>query len=87
MPCHANYLRFDDNEKDTKAIVSCRLSNKDVLIMKEKILHCLTDDFKDNQAIFDKKQGWAVFNGTNLEMVMDCVVKGLKFAQGELNGG
>lgn len=71
---------------DTKPIVSRRLSNKEVLLIKEKILHCLADDFKGNQAIFDRKEGWQVFNGTNLEMVMDSVVKGLKFAQGELNG-
>ena len=70
-----------------KPNVSRRLSNKDVLLIKEKILHCLADDFKGNQAIFDRKGGWQVFNGTDLSMVMDSVVKGLKFAQGELNGG
>lgn len=66
--------------------VSSRLSNKDVLLIKEKILHCLVDDFKGNQAIFGRKEGWQVFNGTDLSMVMDSVVKGLKFAQSELNG-
>ena len=70
-----------------KPLVSRRLSNKDVLLIKEKILHCLADDFKGNQAIFDRKEGWQVFNGTGLSMVMDSVVKGLKFAQSELNGG
>lgn len=69
-----------------KPHVSRRLSNKDVLLIKEKILHCLVDDFKGNQAIFDRKEGWQVFNGTDLSMVMDSVVKGLKFAQSELNG-
>ena len=69
-----------------KPNVSSRLSNKDVLLIKEKILHCLVDDFKGNQAIFDRKEGWQVFNGTDLSMVMDSVVKGLKFAQSELNG-
>ena len=68
-----------------KPHVSSRLSNKDVLLIKEKILHCLVDDFKGNQAIFDRKEGWQVFNGTDLSMVMDSVVKGLKFAQSELN--
>lgn len=63
------------------------LSNKDVLLIKEKILHCLADDFKGNQAIFNRQKGWQVFNGTDLEMVMDKVIKGLKFAQGEINGG
>lgn len=65
--------------------VSGSLSNKDVLLIKEKILHCLADDFKGNQAIFDRKEGWQVFNGTDLEMVMDSVIKGLKFAQAEIN--
>lgn len=60
------------------------MTNKELLICKEKILKCLTEDFKRNQAIFNKKEGWAVFNGTNLEMVMDAVVKGLKFAQSEI---
>lgn len=69
----------------SKPNVSSRLSNKDVLLIKEKILHCLVDDFKGNQAIFDRKEGWQVFNGTDLSMVMDSVVKGLKFAQSELN--
>ena len=64
-----------------------KLSNKDILIIKDKIVHCLADDFKGNQAIFDREAGWQIFNGTDLEMVMDAVVKGLKFAQGELNGG
>jgi hypothetical protein len=71
----------------SNTVVSRRFSNKDVLLIKEKILHCLADDFKGNQAIFDRKEGWQVFNGTDLSMVMDSVVKGLKFAQEELNGG
>jgi len=61
------------------------MTNKELLVIKEKILHCLVDDFKHNQAIFDKKRGCQVFNGTDLDMVMDRVVKGLKFAQSELN--
>lgn len=60
------------------------LTNKELLICKEKILKCLTEDFNRNQAIFNKKEGWQVFNGTDLEMVMDKVVKGLKFAQSEI---
>lgn len=60
------------------------LTNKELLICKEKILKCLTEDFNRNQAIFDKKEGWQVFNGTDLEMVMDKVVKGLKLAQSEI---
>ena len=70
------------------------MTKKDVRLAKAKILKCLTEDFeygrrkdgkplkrkKLNQAIFDKKEGWAVYNGTNLEMVMDAVVLGLYFA-------
>jgi len=60
------------------------MNNKEVLICKEKILKCLVEDFKNNQAIFDKKQGFQNYDGTDLEMVMDKVVKGLKFAQSEI---
>ena len=60
------------------------MNKKDVRIAKKKILKCLVEDFeygnKKNQAIFDKKEGWACFNGTDLEMVMDKVVLGLYFA-------
>jgi hypothetical protein len=60
------------------------VTNKEVLLCKEKILKCLTEDFKHNQAIFSK-EGWQVFNGTDLEMVMNKVIKGLKFAQAEID--
>lgn len=60
------------------------MTSKERNFIKKKILKCLTEDFKDNQAIFDKKQGWAVFNGTNLDMVMDKVAKGLTMAMHEL---
>lgn len=67
-----------------------------VRLAKERILKCLTEDFtygrrkdgqplkrpKTNQAIFDPK-GYAVFNGTDLEMVMDAVVLGLYFAMAD----
>ncbi|MHA2366838.1 MAG: hypothetical protein ACXAC7_23000 [Candidatus Hodarchaeales archaeon] len=48
-------------------------------------MKCLTEDFKNNQAIFNKKEGWQVFNDTNLCMIMDKVVKGLEMAKHELN--
>ena len=68
--------------------------NKEILKeAKRNILRCLTEDFeygtrkdgaplkrkKRNQAIFDKDQGFACFNGTDLEMVMDAVMLGLYF--------
>lgn len=45
--------------------------------IKKAILKQLTDNKDTNQAIFDLKEGYACFNGTNLEMVMDKVVKGI----------
>lgn len=56
------------------------------LTIKKSILHYLCDDWnnhkkgkvhKENQAIFDKEDGYAVFSGTDLEMVMDKVVSGI----------
>ena len=62
------------------------MDNKQLQVIKKEILHYLTDDFKDNQAIFDKKEGWQVFNGTDLDMVMDKVVAGLYSAKKILGG-
>ena len=62
------------------------MDNKQLQIIKKEILHYLTDDFGDNQAIFDKKEGWQVFNGTDLDMVMDKVVAGLYSAKKILGG-
>jgi hypothetical protein len=60
------------------------MENKERNLIKKKILKCLTEDFKGNQAIFDKKEGWQVFSGTDLNMIMDKVVKGLDMAKHEL---
>lgn len=60
------------------------MTNKERNLIKKKILKCLTEDFKGNQAIFDKS-GWAIFNGTDLDMVMNAVCKGLEMAKYELN--
>ena len=61
------------------------MTNKERNLIKKKILKCLTEDFKNNQAIFDIQGGYAIFHFTNLEMVMNKVVKGLMFAQKEIN--
>lgn len=61
------------------------MTNKERNLIKKKILNCLTEDFKNNQAIFDKQYGFQVFNDTDLNMVMDKVVKGLEMAKYELN--
>ena len=60
------------------------MTNKERNLIKKKILKCLTEDFKGNQAIFDKKDGWQVFNGTDLDMVMNAVCKGLEMAKYEM---
>jgi len=57
------------------------ITNKDRNLIKKKILKCLTEDFKNNQAIFDKQEGWQIFNGTDLYMVMEAVVKGIEMAK------
>ncbi len=70
------------------------MTKRDLQTCKDKILKCLNEDFdygkrKDgtplkrrhlNQAIFNKKEGWQCYNGTDLDMVMDKVVLGLYFA-------
>ena len=70
------------------------MNKRDAKIAKAKILKCLTQDFtygrtksgaplkrpRRNVAIFDAKQGFANFTRTDLEMVMDAVVRGLYFA-------
>lgn len=60
------------------------MTNKEFQIIKKEILHYLCDDFHNNQAIFDRKEGWQVFGGTDLTMVMDKVVNGLKAAQAKI---
>ena len=54
-------------------------------IIKKKILKCLTEDFKRNQALYDKNEGYARWNGIDLEMIMDKVVKGIEMAKHEIN--
>lgn len=63
------------------------MTNKEFQIIKKEILHYLCDDFHNNQAIFDKKEGRQVFNGTDLTMVMDKAVHGLKAAQVKIGRG
>ena len=72
------------------------MTNKDVQIIKEEILHYLCDDWnnhkrgkahKENQAIFDRKDSKAKFLGTDLEMVMDKVVKALYVCKDKIDTG
>ena len=62
------------------------MTNGDIQIIKEEILHYLCDDWnnhkrgkahKENQAIFDRKKGYTIFGGTHLEIVMDNVIQTL----------
>lgn len=62
------------------------MTNKELQIIKKEILKYLTEDFKYNQPIFDKEKGFAVYNGTDLKMVMDKVVKGLYSAEKIIGG-
>ena len=57
-----------------------------IQVLKKEILKYLTEDFKNNQAIFNKKEGWQVFNGTDLDMVMEKVVGGLYSGMRKING-
>ena len=62
-----------------------KITNKELQIIKQEILHYLTDDFRGNQAIFNKREGWQVINVTDLSMVMDKVVSGLYSAKKKIN--
>lgn len=42
--------------------------------IKKEIINELTDE---NYGIFHKKEGSAVYNGTNLEMVVECIQRAL----------
>ena len=62
------------------------MTKKEMKVVKEEILRYLTEDFKENQAIFNKKQGYAIWCETDLEMVMDKVVGGIYSAKRKLDG-
>jgi hypothetical protein len=55
------------------------MMDQDIQVLRDEFLRLLTVDgeTKDrrrkdyNQAIFDPVEGWAVFNGTDLDMVLD----------------
>ncbi len=50
------------------------MNNKERNKAKKAILEQLTHD---EHGIFSKHGGWAIYNNTDLEMVMQCVVDGL----------
>ena len=56
------------------------------IAIKNSILHYLCDDWnnhkrgkahRENQAIFDREKGYAIWSNTDLEMVMEKVIKGI----------
>jgi len=60
------------------------MTKQQINIIKKEILKYLTEDFKNNQAIFDKTEGYQIFSGTDLDMVMEKVTTGLKSANDKL---
>ena len=61
------------------------IDNKELKLIKNEILHYLCDDFENNQAIFDKEKGYSIFSETDLTMVVEKIVGGLKSIQRKLN--
>ena len=76
------------------------MNKSDVRLAKKKILKCLTEDVeygtnkrtgeplkqrKTSLAIFDKKEGYAIWTGTDLELIMEKVTLGLYFALKDSN--
>lgn len=51
----------------------------DKKLIQETIEHYLCDDFKDNQAIFDREEKFANYCNIDLDMVMEKVINALKF--------
>ena len=62
-----------------------KITKKQIRVLKKEILRYLCEDFNKNKAIFNKKQGYAIYIGTDLEMVMDKVVGGLYSGADKIN--
>jgi len=81
--------------KSTRPVISSSDRLK-IRAIKRSILKCLTEDFqygttksglplkrkKENLALFRTPEGFAVWQNTNLTMVMDAVVLGIYLAYG-----
>ena len=62
------------------------VTNKDIHIINEEILHYLCDEFDKNPCpLFTRKEEYQCFSELDLNMVMDKVVSGLKSAQRKLD--
>lgn len=53
------------------------INKKQAQEIKKAVLKRLTVDTNIQQAIFNVESGRAVFNDTDLDMVMDCIVDGI----------
>lgn len=62
------------------------MNKQEAMLLRSEFLRFLTVDSETqdrrrkefNQAIFDAEEGWAVFHGTDLDMVLDKFDKALK---------
>lgn len=62
------------------------MNNKELNIIKKEILRYLCEKFDNNPCpLFDRKDGFQCYNDTDLTMIMDKVVSGLKSAQQLIN--
>ena len=58
------------------------INDEQYRMLKKNIIHHLTNEF----GIFNKEEGWARYNGTDLEMVMDRVTFALSKSKGPKDG-
>lgn len=63
----------------------CGMTNGEKHILKACILKCLTRSFKGNVPLFDRADGFALFDPIDLDMVMGAVIDGLDMGRAEIN--
>lgn len=61
------------------------MTDKELQICKKNIIKCLIENFNGNRALFDKEEGWSMFNAICSEMVIEKVVMGLELSQNSLS--
>lgn len=70
------------------------MNKRDARLVKKQILKCLTTDFKyksgritrTNSALFDKKEGYQIYNGIDLTTIMDAIALGIYLALSDSEG-
>lgn len=65
--------------------LSNNMTKDQLNLIRNKIIKCLTEDFEDNEAIFDKKYKWQIYHETDLDMIIEKIDKGLELYKNELN--